>query len=133
MSQWAAYIGKPWVAGAQGPDGWDCWALFRAVQAAHFGIDVPIILAADYDDPRHLAALFAEHGERAHWRSVERPEHGDAVIVHRPLHIGTWLDVDGGGVLHAVRGVGVIFTKDAGWRLSGFGRREYFRHKSLPT
>jgi hypothetical protein len=43
------------------------------------------------------------------------------------MHIGTWLDVDGGGVLHCTRGIGVIFTHDAAWRLSGFGRREYFR------
>lgn len=128
MSAFARYIGAPWAAGAQGPGAWDCWALFRHVQAAHFGIDVPIIIAVDYDDPAALSALFRTHGERARWSRVDRPAHGDAVIVHRPLHIGTWLNIDGGGVLHAVRGVGVIFSKDAAWRLSGFGRREYFRH-----
>lgn len=130
MSGFADYIGAPWAAGAQGPLAWDCWALFRHVQQAHFAINVPEIIAPDYDDSAVLSGLFRGHAERNRWHRVERPEHGDAVIVHRPLHIGTWLDVDGGGTLHAVRGVGVIFSKDAGWRLSGFGRREFFRHES---
>ena len=130
MSVFARYVGAPWAAGAQGPEAWDCWALFRHVQAEHFGLAVPEIIAADYDDPAALSSLFRGHDERARWVRVERPAHGDAVIVHRPLHIGTWIEADGGGVLHAVRGVGVIFSKDAAWRLSGFGRREYFRHES---
>lgn len=124
----AQYIGIPWDAGAQGPDAFDCMGFFKHLQARHFGIDVPAIIAPDYDDPSALSALFGAHQERRHWTRIDRPEHGCAVIVHRPMHIGTWLDVDGGGVLHCVRGPGVIFTADSAWRLSGFGRREFFRH-----
>jgi cell wall-associated NlpC family hydrolase len=124
---WAAdYVGLPWRAGAAGPEAFDCWGLFRHVQAAHFDRQVPVILAADYDDPAVLASLFLHHGERARWARVEAPEPGDAVIVHRPLHVGIWLPADGGGVLHAVRGAGVIYTREAAWRLSGFGRREFY-------
>lgn len=126
MSPWAEYIGLPWEAGAQGPDAYDCWSFFRMVQAAHFGIAVPIIIAPDYDDPAVLAGLFRGHEEAGRWRRIEKPGHGCAVLVHRPLHAGTWLDVDGGGVLHCVRGMGVVFTHDAAWRLSGFGRREFY-------
>lgn len=124
---WAAgYIGLPWQAGAAGPNAWDCWGLFRAVQAAHFGRAVPEIPVADHDDPDLLAGLFLRHPERDRWARVERPAPGDAVIVHRPLHVGVWLPADGGGVLHAVRGAGVIYTRDAAWRVSGFGRREFY-------
>lgn len=131
MSDFSQYIGAPWEAGAQGPQAFDCMAFFRHVQGRHFGIAVPPIIAPDYDDPAQLVRLFAGHEERARWTRIEQPEHGCAVIVHHPLHIGTWLDVDGGGVLHCVRGAGVIFTADSAWRFSGFGRREYFRFNEV--
>lgn len=132
-ASWAAgYIGLPWVAGAQGPHAFDCMGFFRFVQGKHFGIDVPPIIAPDYDDPAKLTSMFARHEERDHWLLTEQPTHGCAVIIHRPLHIGVWLDVDGGGVLHCARGTGVIFTGDSAWRFSGFGRKEHFTHKALP-
>jgi hypothetical protein len=103
-------------------------AFFRHVQGKHFGIEVPSIIAPDYDDAQVLTNLFAKHQERDNWIHIDQPEHGCAVIIHRPLHIGVWLDVDGGGVLHCVRGAGVVFTSGSVWQFSGFGRREYFRH-----
>lgn len=126
MSVFAEYIGTPWEAGAQGPEAFDCMAFFRHVQQKHFAIEVPAIIAPDYEDPAQLVELFGAHPERARWQRVPAPKHGDAVIVHKPMHIGTWLDIDGGGVLHCVRGAGVVFTKDSGWMMSGFGRREFF-------
>lgn len=125
---WADYIGLPWEAGAQGPDAYDCMGFFKFLQARHFAIEVPAIIAPDYDDPARLSALFGAHRERLNWQRIGAPAHGCAVIVHRPLHVGTWLDCDGGGVLHCVRGPGVIFTLDSAWPVSGFGRREFFRH-----
>lgn len=127
MSWARKYIGIQWEDGAQGPEAYDCWAFFRMVQRAHFNREVPVILAADYDDPSALATLFREHEENGRWVKVDQPQPGDGVIVHKPLHVGIWLPDDGGGVLHCVRGAGVIFTKDADWRVSGFGRREYRR------
>lgn len=128
MSGFATYIGQPWIAGAQGPEAFDCMGFFRHVQRVHFGIAVPQIIAPDYDDPAVLVDLFGQHAERSHWARIDKPRHGCAVIVHRPMHIGTWLDVDAGGVLHCVRGCGVVFTQDSAWATSGFGRREFFCH-----
>ena len=124
----ADYVGIPWAAGGQGPNEFDCMGFFRMLQGKHFGIDVPSIIAPDYDNPDVLADLFGSHEERVQWLRIDKAEHGCAVIVHRPMHIGTWLDVDGGGVLHCVRGPGVIFTTDSSWSVSGFGRKEFFRH-----
>ena len=126
----ASYIGIPWEAGAQGPKSYDCMAFFRHIQGAHFGIEVPAIIAPDYEDPLALSSLFLEHEERQRWVSISKPEHGCAVMVRRPMHIGVWLDIDGGGVLHCVRGAGVVFTAGSAWATSGFGRREYFRLKT---
>jgi len=122
----AQYIGLPWEAGAQGPASFDCMAFFRHVQAQHFGVLVPEIIAPDYENPQVLVALFRHHVERQRWARVEKPAHGCAVMVHRPMHIGVWLDIDGGGVLHCVRDCGVVFTTDSSWPVSGFGRKEYF-------
>lgn len=136
MSHWAIqYIGTPWQAGAQGigADGtpaFDCWAFFRHVQREHFGIDVPVVVAEDYDDAGVIVSLINSHPERGHWLPLapDAPRrNGDGVIVHRPLHVGVWLDVDGGGVLHCVRNSGVVFTRDSAWSHSGFGRREFHR------
>jgi hypothetical protein len=126
--RWSDYIGIPWVAGAQGPDAYDCMGFFRFLQNRHWGIDVPTIIAPDYDDPTQLVSLFGRHKERGNWTRIDKPENGCAVLVHAPMHIGTWIDVDGGGVIHCVRGPGVIFTADSSWPVSGFGRREFFRH-----
>jgi hypothetical protein len=126
--RWADYIGLPWAAGAQGPGAYDCMGFFKFLQQRHFGIEVPAIIAPDYDDPTRLSALFGAHSERLNWQRIAHPEHGCAVIAHRPMHVGTWLASDGGGVLHCVRGPGVIFTSDSAWPVSGFGRREFFRH-----
>lgn len=122
----AEYVGIPWVAGAQGPNAYDCMAFFRHVQCSHFDIDVPEIIAPDYDDPSALSSMFADHPERQRWTPIAKPIHGCAVLVRRPMHVGIWLNLDGGGVLHCVRGAGVVFTSDSSWPASGFGRREYF-------
>lgn len=128
---WAfQYIGTPWEAGAQGPGAFDCWAFFRHVQREHFGIEVPIVQATDYDDADEIVALVNGHEENQRWWPIHPDvplQDGDGVVIHRPLHVGVWLSVDGGGVLHCARNAGVIFTKDWDWPHSGFGRREFRR------
>jgi hypothetical protein len=124
----ADYIGIQWEAGAQGPDAYDCMGFFRVVQREHFGIEVPTIISPDYDDGKTLATLFSRHEERSNWVRIEKPEHGCAVIIRGPLHIGTWLNIDGGGVIHSARGAGVIFTADGAWPTSGFGAKEFYKH-----
>ncbi len=129
MTEWEQYIGLPWEAGAQGPDAFDCMGLAGHIQRKHFGIDVPMFIVPDVDDTPFLVELMQGHTERSNWIPVSTPRHGDMVLVHRPLHYGVYLDVDGGGILHCARRCGVVFTRLASWPTSGFGRKEYFRHK----
>ena len=109
---WAAgYIGKGWQAGAAGPDAFDCRTLFLKIQRDHFGRPLSPILT-DATDTRAVLAAFRALPGRAAWRPTDAPHEGDAVLMrqsHRPCHIGVWLGVDGGGILHAVRGAGVVF------------------------
>lgn len=130
---WAfGYLGRPWVNGAQGPDAFDCWSFFRHIQSTHFGIDVPIY-AIDANNFRAVAETILAADERSAWISVPLPTEGCAVLMAHakyPSHVGVWLDVDGGGVLHCVRGEGVVFSSISSLKTCGWGRVEYYKHVS---
>lgn len=131
MSEFAQYIGIQYERGAQGPHAYDCGGLVRQIQRAHFGVDMPEVIAPDYDDGMAMVGLIRTQAEAQGWQSVSGdPKHGDIVVIRRPYHVGVWLDIDGGGVLHAITGASVVWTPDASWRTSGFGRREYLRRRS---
>jgi hypothetical protein len=99
------------------------------MQRDHFGRDLPEI-PVDALDLRAVLDAFSGHPERQRWQTVSQPEEGDAVLMRQsryPVHIGVWLNIDGGGVLHAVRHAGVVFQTLAaldahGWRIEGYYR-----------
>jgi len=131
---WAEqYLGKPWVLGTSGPDTYDCWGLVRAVLREQFTIDVPAIIVPDCAGlavVREAMAQFQHHPELQRWQPVAAPRHGDGVqmsAARTPWHVGIWLDVDGGGVLHCLEGAGVIFTPPAALRNAGWRRCSYWR------
>ena len=131
-SEWSQYTTRriQWQECADGPDAYDCMSFTRMIQAKHFGISMDRVMVGNYDDGIGLFSLLNSCGERVNWGPVKTPLHGDIVIARRPFHIGTWLDIDGGGVLHCLRGAGVVFTRDAAWGASGIGRKTYLRHRS---
>lgn len=127
---WAfQYVGLPWESGAQGPRAFDCWALVRHVQREHFGRELPLIDV----DAHNLAAVhvaFASHAERARWIKVDAPQEGDCVLTHKgqhPDHVGIYLAADGGRVLHAVQGSGVVCTALPALRRLGWEPIEFYR------
>ena len=119
-------IGRPWVAGGRGPYAFDCWGLVRFCWRERFRIEVPEI-PVDAANLRAVLSGFRDHPERERWKLVERAREGDAVLMRQsrhPVHVGIWLAVDGGGVLHAARDIGVVFQGPAdltthGWRIEG--------------
>jgi cell wall-associated NlpC family hydrolase len=121
MSWAAQYIGQPWVHGEH-----DCWAFFRRVQAERFGRQVPAI-DVDAFDVRACVAAFTGHDERARWQEVQQPQEGDAVLMSQsrvPTHVGVWVD---GGVLHCVRGAGVVFSSLRGLKSFPYNVTGYYR------
>lgn len=126
------YLGRPWVNGAQGPDSFDCWGFFRFIQLHHFGLDLQVI-NIDADNYRDVAKEMGASSERNDWIKQNVPQEGYAVLMAHakyPSHVGVWLDADGGGVLHCVRGAGVVFSTLSSLRNSGWGRVEYYKHVS---
>ncbi|MEW6314124.1 MAG: NlpC/P60 family protein [Pseudomonadota bacterium] len=121
-----AAIGKPWQSGATGPDAYDCFGLLRAYYLAVRGVQVPVV---DVDAHHQLAVRHAiAHGlAGGKWAELAAPAEGCAVLMSQanyPDHVGVWLDIDSGGVLHAIRGAGVIYTNRrnlaaSGWNIVG--------------
>jgi hypothetical protein len=127
-----ATIGKPYAWAAQGPDAFDCWGLTRACQREVFGRELPIV-GSDATDLRALVRVIETSELRSVWierAKGEAPAAGDIVTMthaHRPHHVGVWLDVDGGGALHALEDWGVCFDNRARLRMAGFGRLTFHR------
>lgn len=126
MTHWAeAYVGDPWVAGEH-----DCFAFARRVWRERFALEVPVV---DVDATSRLASMraFSGHPEVGNWQQVETPQEGDGVLIgknKRPGHVGVWIDIDGGRILHCVVGAGVVCQdpktmRMMGWNILGFYRR----------
>lgn len=130
-AHWAIkYIGRPWVNGDQGPDSFDCWGFFRYVQRHEFNRDLPII-NPDANDMMAVVRAINTTPERANWVKTDTPQNGDAVLMAHskyPSHVGMWLDVDGGGVMHCIRGEGVVFSSLSSLKIAGWGRVEFFSY-----
>ncbi|WP_205169122.1 NlpC/P60 family protein [Burkholderia sp. LMG 13014] len=119
------YVGLRWAAGARGPDAFDCWGLLRHLQAEHFGISIP-------DVPGFGEAardLYHERMSSHAWEIVSFPFHGAGVLMRGgdDPHVGVWLDLEGGGVLHSMEGVGVIWSSRASLRMLSFSRMKFYR------
>jgi hypothetical protein len=103
-------IGEPYSK-----TGLHCWELVRRTQAAVFGRVLPAILEAP-SNRLALARLMARRHDYAGWAPAQA-QHGAVVFMtrrgHGPsraaIHAGTYLALDGGGVLHTDDPHGVVF------------------------
>ena len=116
------YLGKPWQAGAVGPDAFDCWGLVRAVYWRELGVDLPSV---EVDAYRALAVrrAFDMPVARDRWQALDRPHPFAAVLMSqasRPHHVGVWLPDNGGSVLHSVEGAGVVLHGRRSLLLAGW-------------
>lgn len=133
---WAGhFLGRPYEVGSSGPETFDCWGLVRAVMSTRAGIDLPEVGIAEADI-RGLIQAFETHAERARWREVtaHEPNELDAVLMataRRPVHVGIWLNVGTGRVLHAARPLGVVAQAQAQLASSGYRVVARFRHATL--
>ena len=70
-----------------------------------------------YDANSLLAAIRAfgtQQGEYAYWQQVDTPQELDAVVMavaNRPRHIGVWVALDEGYILHNLEQRGVVLSR----------------------
>lgn len=122
------YIGLPWKSGAEGPDAYNCWGLLRHIELTYFGVLLPNIVVGDVFGCRDM---FEEKVHNQEWVPVAIPQHGDGALLRggNEPHVGVYLDLDGGGILHAMENIGVVFTHSRSLPALGFGRTTYYRFK----
>ena len=125
------YIGHPWVAGAQGPDSFDCWGFVRYVLKHEYGYDVPQV-NVNPECLRDVLVAFRTNLVFQAFEEVPVPQDGDVVLMRQaknPVHAGLWLNIDGGCVLHCVRGNGVVFQNVCSLNTSGWFLDSFYRVK----
>lgn len=139
MQHWALqYIGKPWSATPRAPLSFHCWVLVQWVQRNHYNRDCP-----DYDivnpaDQGLVAQAIRRARDSLKWVKLTKPVDGCITTMSNgkddPHHVGVYLSVDGGGILHARSKHGVLFQKRTHLRALGVNVIDYYHHRSwLPT
>ena len=130
MSHWALpFIGAPWISGESGPAGYDCYGLVRAVYRDVQGIVLPVVDVTQAEPLRLRHTLQSEAA--AAWDEVQQPADLDVLMLsygENPHHIGLWAEVDGGRVVHALEGAGVVAQSRSalagdGWHIVAIRRR----------
>lgn len=123
------YMQKPFEHDSYGPDSFDCYGLLWHVCKHQGGIELPRMDNME----GHLARINAAvQGQilSGDWREVWRPQQFDAVVMRRAgeaYHVGVWLDVDGGKVLHATP-AGVLCNDRGGLKRMNFQHVQYYRY-----
>lgn len=119
-----AIMGMPYDLGGRMDGAVDCYGCARLIQSRVFGREMPEFSMPADAGRIAIASAIAVHPERARWAEVDLPSDGALVTMARNdcgYHIGTWLDDDGGIIVHAMEGVGVVADtiqslKAVGWR-----------------
>lgn len=126
---WAeSYIGREWVNGSH-----ECGHFFCTVMRERFGLDVQIIDADALNLRSCVRALNGQHPEFQNWVEVEIPQEGDCIRMSHskhPHHVGLWVDIDGGGVLHCCEGIGTVFSSRKALKVAGWNVVTILRHKT---
>jgi cell wall-associated NlpC family hydrolase len=106
QKHWASdYIGMKWVNGARGPDTFDCWGLLCAVYKNHFNTILPTYAGIDAQDQSKTVPEIAKGIASGDWVKIDKPINGAAVALganNIVTHVGIYLAVDRGHLLHAV-------------------------------
>lgn len=123
-------IGLPWEAGARGPDSFDCYGLVFWVYLTKLEFEISPLKDLD---PKNLLAVNRTYvDESRSWKQVAKPDNFSVVamstnkLIH---HVGIWLDIDGGTVLHAMEKSHVVAQSLMSLRSSGF---QTFKFYQLP-
>lgn len=121
-----AYLGKGYRRDGQGPDEWGCWYLLRHCLSEHFDTKLPL---APLGDLRGCKELYSSRVRSGSWVAIKEPLHGSPTLMRggREPHVGLYLDIDGGGILHSLEGVGVVFTTIQACHAMGFCDLKFYK------
>jgi len=119
MAHWlSSSIGLPYEAGGQGPHAFNCWGFVRWALEQHYGFTVPLLPVLETP---------------SQWQRVDCPQEGDVMVLSHSCvscHVGLWVDVDGGGLAHCLKGAGVVFQNSLALSLLSCSAQRFYRFKA---
>lgn len=98
-------IGKPYEPLAAGPDSFDCYGIYYYVQTEILKNQVPRYLDPKLTNLKSRLRFMNQERCSCRWKELPAPENYCLVAMgekERVTHVGMFLDVDGGKVLHAI-------------------------------
>ena len=134
MKHWAFdYLNKPWQIGARGPDYFDCWGLVYCVYRDIYGILLPSYPGVDAKNLLRVTRAITDGATDSNWVQIDQPVDGCVVALSKNKkvlhHVGLYLAIDSGCVLHATDAGSVIAQPLHDLHRLGWSRREYYTYK----
>jgi len=130
---WVAdIVGKQWKAYETGPDYYDCWGAFCFAFLKKFNLVLDRHLEIPTANPMAFHRVVAKEIKTNNWVQITQLEDGCLVLMSEGRvwhHVGMWLDINGGRLLHSKEGLGVCL--DNRHTLNNFNRVEYWKY--VPT
>lgn len=125
----APLVGLPWEAYATGPAAYDCHGLVCHVQHRHYRRRLDRHLEVVSGDVEAMHTAICAEQETGRWQRLSAPKDGCVVLLTtgtRFHHVGVWLAVNGGRVLHSRAKRGVALDSVQHLRTLGFREFEYW-------
>lgn len=132
---WAVpYVGLKYERGARGPQSYDCWGLLWKVYQDRFNIDLPEYPGIVSKSTQVRCQTITRDIEE-NWEESESFDGAGVALSQGKAfhHVGVWVEADGGKILHAWEGLGVIASRWKDLKLRGFRVIKFYRHKKWPT
>lgn len=126
-------LGIPWVAGGRGPGSFDCWGLVKWIYGTQLSVTLEDFAGIPVDDVRAVGTEMTRGVLVAPWHPSSTPGHLDLVamggnrLIH---HVGVWLDIDGGLVLHTSSGKSVCAQGLSQVKTTGTQTIKFYHHES---
>lgn len=125
------YIGKSWEIGGRGPDSFDCWGLLMDIYKKRFDIDLPNFEGINLENVMIAAKAIDRNIKNDYWREIKLPIDECAVGLSRNKvmhHVGVYLNVDGGKILHCHNGIGCVAQSIQSMKRLGWTTIKFFRY-----
>ena len=107
------YINKKWESGATGPDKFDCQGLVVDIQKNVYNKIMPTV-KVNSESLLSVVKAISKNKVWEQFEKIDKPEDGCIVkmfTAEEPNHIGVYIDIDNGGVIHSLRNQGVVWDQ----------------------
>ena len=127
---WVAdVVGKGWQEYATGPSYFDCWGVVCYGFKHKFNLNLDRHLEIPTLSPAAFHRVVASEIKTGNWVQVNQPVDGCLILMSAGRlwhHVGMWLDINSGRVLHSREGIGV--SLDNRHSLNSFNRVEFWEY-----